>query len=124
MQCVEIIGITVHPAAVADCQHCGQSGLRRVVRVRVDGDEMGVGDDCAAHLTGQDIRVVRFRAYARQRDADRAAQREWDAWNLRMTRFVLWQTDGSVRLYPVSEETARAEWLAENPEPPRPVVRR
>lgn len=124
MRRVEIIGITIHSSAIADCQHCGQSGLRRVIRIRVDGAEMGVGDDCAARLTGVDVRIVRSRARSRQANVDRVAQREWDAWSLRMLRFVLSQTDSALSLCPMSEDAARKEWLAENPEPPRPIANR
>lgn len=119
---VEILGHVHLDAPIADCGHCGQTGLRRLVRVRLDGAEKSVGWDCAAKLTGTTTATVKARATAADRARKQAHEDAMVAWRTERMRVFDRALRATGRIAPIATDYAYANnvteaWETANPQP-------
>jgi hypothetical protein len=120
---VEILGHVLHDEPIADCGYCAQTGLRRLVKVRIDGVETSIGVNCGAKLTGTTQSVVKARATKADKDREHAIRDVWVAWNTAKYNVVTQSLRG--RIIPIPDDWRRAReaeaaWIATHPEPTKP----
>lgn len=121
---------------VTECGHCGRVDLKGTVRMEAmsaenesDG-ETYMGVVCAARMTGRKASEIRTEASRADRARSAAARAAWSAWSDAETSWICAMRDAAVgagaRYAAISAyldsaefKTARAAYVAANPEPAR-----